>query len=114
MSRIASPSSASGVRVAAQPLSNVYTVLLLIGALCVAAAAVMECITLQSRYGSILPVGDAGEQTRRDIENAVNQQKAQDAELDQMQENLSRWPQGSGAAPASEAADEAAPAPSSD
>ena len=113
MSRIASSSSASGasgasgVRVAAQPLSNVYTVLLLVAALAVVAALVLACVTVQVRYGSILPVGAAGEQTRRDLEDAANRQKGVSAELDQMQENLKQWPEGTGSAPS--AASSAAP-----
>ena len=107
MSRIASSSSASGVRIAAQPLSNVYTVLLLVAALALVAALVFACATLEGRYGSILPVGGAGEQARRDIEDAQTRQKAADAELNQMQQNLGQWPQGGGGAPAPAAAPEA-------
>jgi hypothetical protein len=94
MSRIASSSSASGVRVAAQPLSNVYTVLLLLGALALVTALVMTCITLQSRYGSILPLGSAGEQSQRDLEDAKSKQATAGGELDEMQRALEQWPQG--------------------
>ena len=101
MSRIASSSSASGVRVAAQPLSNVYTVLLLLGAIALVTALVMTCITLQGRYGSILPLGSAGEQSQRDLEDAKSKQAAVGGELDQMQKALEQWPQGTvGSAPA--------------
>ncbi|MGB2754541.1 MAG: hypothetical protein WBD75_06630 [Phycisphaerae bacterium] len=110
MSRIASSSSASGVRVAAQPLSNVYTVLLLLGALALVTALVMTCITLQGRYGSILPLGSAGEQSQRDLEDAKSKQAATGGELDQMQKALELWPRGTvGGAPAP--AGEPAPAP---
>ena len=114
MSRIASSSSASGVRVAAQPLSNVYTVLLLLGALALVTALVMTCITLQGRYGSILPLGSAGEQSRRDLEDAKSKQAAAGGELDQMQKALEQWPQGTVGgvpAPAGEPAPVGEPAP---
>ncbi|HUW99470.1 MAG: hypothetical protein WBD63_02185 [Phycisphaerae bacterium] len=106
MSRIASSSSASGVRIAAQPLSNVYTVLLMVAALALVVALVFVCLPPRGRQGSILPVGAAGEQTRRDIEDAQSRQKAADAELNQMQQNLGQWPQGGGGAPAPAAAPE--------
>ena len=112
MSRIASSSSASGVRVAAQPFSNVYTVLLLLGALALVTALVMTCITLQGRYGSILPLGSAGEQSQRDLEDAKSQQAAAGGELDQMQQALEQWPQGTvGDAPAPVVEPAPAPAP---
>jgi len=114
MSRIASSSSASGVRVAAQPFSNIYTVLLLLGALALVTVLVMTCITLQIRYGSILPLGEAGEQSQRDLEDAKRKQAAARGELDQVQKALELWPQGTmGGAPApvEEPAPAAEPAP---
>jgi hypothetical protein len=57
MSRIG---SSSGVRVAAAPLSNVYTVLLLIGALVLILVLTALWITTNQKYGVILGVSDEG------------------------------------------------------
>ena len=60
MSRIDS-SSASGVRVAAEPLSNVYTVLLLVGLVALVAGVVMLGLTLDTRYGVVFGLTSQGE-----------------------------------------------------
>jgi len=93
-------SSSSGVRVAAQPLSNVYTVLLLVGALALTLTLVVLCITMNARYGVILGVGSEGKLAKEASETAKRQQAGEKAKLEKVQEDLKRFPEGVGAAPA--------------
>ena len=94
MSRIASSSSASGVRVAAQPLSNIYTVLLAVGAMALVVTLAITCIMLQGRYGSILP---GSESARQALETARSRQREAGAELDRTQKALEQWLEGGAA-----------------
>ena len=119
MSRISS-SSASGVRVAAQPLSNIYTVLLVIGCLALVLAFVMLWVTLAKGYGTVWAVTDEGKANENAPIKAGEAQKAAAAELDSVQAGISAWklsslvkPAPAPEAPATEggAAPAAAPAP---
>ena len=92
MSRIGS-SSASGVRVAAEPLSNVFTVLLLIGALALVLAAVMLWVTLDQRYGVTLGASDAGKSALDAPAKARAAQQAADAELTEKLAAIRRFPE---------------------
>ena len=92
MSRIGS-SSASGVRVAAEPLSNVFTVLLLIGALALVLAAVMLWVTLDQRYGVTFGVSDAGKTALDAPAKARADQQAADAELTEKLAAIRRFPE---------------------
>ncbi|MBE3070641.1 MAG: hypothetical protein IMZ55_11175 [Acidobacteria bacterium] len=109
--------SSSGVRVAAQPLSNVYTVLLLIGGLALALTLVVLCITMNARYGTILGVSEEGKQAKAAPDAAKSRQNAEKARLQEVEEQLKRFPEGVtgtapavGGAPAEAAPAEAAPA----
>ena len=93
MSRIGS-SSASGVRVAAEPLSNVFTVLLLIGALALVLAAVMLWVTLDKRYGvTLFGVSDAEKAALDAPGKARAAQQAADAELTEKLGAIRRFPE---------------------
>jgi len=75
--------SSSGVRVAAAPLSNVYTVLLLVASLVLLLTLVAIWITTNQKYGVILPVSDAGKANmdmpdKVKAEQAVKAQKLQE------------------------------------
>ena len=88
MSRIGS-SSASSVRVAAQPISNIYTVLLMIGAIALIVTAAVLCVSL-SQYG---PGLSFGEKTSA-IEKVRDQHlKTAEAELEATQKALGQWPE---------------------
>ena len=102
MSQIA---SSSGVRVAAQPLSNVYTVLLLLGTVALVATLVMLCVTMNDRYGVILAVTEEGKQAKRDARKAARDEDFPEAEtkthydqakakLDEGDENIKQFPEG--------------------
>jgi len=104
MSRIG---SSSGVRVAATQLSNVYTVLLLVAALALILAVAFTCITLQKRYGSILPVGDAGDKTEAEVKGVEAALKATTPKLAEGQKALEGF---LGGAPAPSAAPAETPA----
>ncbi|MGB2938598.1 MAG: hypothetical protein WBD05_10465 [Phycisphaerae bacterium] len=86
MSRIGS-SSASGVRVVAQPISNIYTVLLMIGAIALIVTTVVLCVSL-SRYGPGLSFGEPGPEKARD-----QHLEAAEAELEAAQKALGQWPE---------------------
>jgi hypothetical protein len=92
MSRIGS-SSASGVRVAAEPLSNIFTVLLLIGALALVLAAVMLWVTLDKRYGVTFGVSDAEKAALDAPGKARAAQQAADAELAEKLAAIRRFPE---------------------
>jgi hypothetical protein len=92
MSRIGS-SSASGVRVAAEPLSNVFTVLLLIGALALVLATVMLWVTLDKRYGVTFGASDAGKAALDAPAKARAAQQAADMELTEMLAAIRRFPE---------------------
>ncbi len=109
MSQIA---SSSGVRVAAQPLSNVYTVLLLLGTVALVATLVMLCVTMNDRYGVILAATKEGKQAKREARKAARDEDFPEAEtkthydqgkakLDEGDENIKQFPEGV-AAPAVE------------
>jgi len=92
MSRIGS-SSASGVRIATEPLSNIFTVLLLIGALALVLAAVMLWVTLDKRYGVTFGVSDAGKAALDAPGKARAAQQAADAELTEKLAAIRRFPE---------------------
>jgi hypothetical protein len=85
MSRISSASSSSGVRVAAQPLSNVYTVLLVVGGLSLLLSLAMLWVTLEKRYGVVWTAPEQGKATydiaAKDQDKLRADLKAQEAEL---------------------------------
>jgi len=102
MSQIA---SSSGVRVAAQPLSNVYTVLLLLGTVALVATLVMLCVTMNDRYGVILAATKEGKQAKREAMKAARDADFPEAEtktrydqgkakLDEGDENIKQFPEG--------------------
>jgi hypothetical protein len=97
--------STSGVRVAAQPLSNVYTVLLLVAALTLLVAAVKLGVYMNSQFDTVL----GGQEALDAVGAAARTQSAAQAELDEKQEAIKRFPEGAAAAPA--AGTETAPAP---
>ena len=93
MSRI-NPSSASGVRVAAQPLSNIYTVLLIIGFLGLALTLVMLWITLDQRYGVTFAVSDEGKAALAAPGVEMAKQKTKFDELEAKRKAIRDWPRG--------------------
>jgi hypothetical protein len=119
MSRISS-SSASGIRAAVQPLSNIYTILLVIGFLVLVPALVMLWVTLEQRYGVVWAVTEPGKNNLNAPADAAAKQKDARDELDNVQAGISAWklsspvkPAPAPAAPAAEGATApvAAPAP---
>jgi len=86
--------SSSGVRVAAQPLSNVYTVLLLLGAVALVTTAVMLGVTMNDRYGCILGVTDEGKRAKEAPEAAKRRQDSVRAELEQTDKAIKEFPEG--------------------
>ena len=82
--------SSSGVRVAAQPLSNVYTVLLLIGAVALVLTAVSLAIYMDKAYGTIL----GGEEALKAVDAAQRRQAGVARELDQADDALKKFPEG--------------------
>ncbi len=103
MSQIA---SSSGVRVAAQPLSNVYTVLLLLGAVALVATLVMLGVTMNGRYNCVLGVTEEGSRAKKEPEVQKARQDSVWGELKQTDKAISEFPEGV-AAPA--VGDEATP-----
>lgn len=106
MSQIA---SSSGVRVAAQPLSNVYTVLLLLGTVALVATLVMLGVTMNGRYECVLGVTEEGSRAKKEPEVQKARQDSVWAELEQVDKAISEFPEGV-AAPAV-GADATTPAP---
>ena len=96
MSQIA---SSSGVRVAAQPLSNVYTVLLLLGTVALVATLVMLCVTMNDRYGVILAVTEEGKQAKREARKAARDEEFPEAETKTTDKAISEFPEGVAAPP---------------
>ncbi|MCX5683975.1 MAG: hypothetical protein NT049_09855, partial [Planctomycetota bacterium] len=92
MSRIGS-SSASGVRVAAQPLSNVFTVLLLIGALALILATVALVMVGDKRFGVTFGLTGEGEAALKAPASAQQKAKAAETELAKMREQINRFPE---------------------
>ncbi len=81
--------SSSGVRVAAQPLSNVYTVLLLVGALALIVALVMLVVVMNGNYGGVL-----GEGPMKAVDEVAARQETQRSELEDVDQSLRRFPEG--------------------
>jgi hypothetical protein len=96
MSQIA---SSSGVRVAAQPLSNVYTVLLLLGALALAVVFVMLAVTMNDRYECVLGVTEEGSRAKKEPEVQKARQDSVWDELNQTDKAISEFPEGVAAPP---------------
>jgi len=94
MSRIG---STSGVRVATQPLSNIYTVLLLVALLAVVVSVGILGYILQTRYGGTLGFG---EDVDRELQQAQQTLKDNRDDLDQMNRTLLDYTGGAGAGPA--------------
>jgi hypothetical protein len=127
MSRINPASSASGVRVAAQPLSNIYTVLLIIGLIGLLISLIMVWVALEKRYGVTFAVTDEGKTAVNMPTREMDKQKAANAELDAKDQALKTWgtvvpatpattpveaaPAATGTAPATDAAPTASAAP---
>jgi len=96
--------SSSGVRVATQPLSNVYTVLLLVGAVALVLALVLLCIVMNRNYGAVL-----GEANTELLEKVAAQQEERRIELEKVDQALTRFPEGiSASAPAATSEEEGA------
>jgi len=91
--------SSSGVRVAAQPLSNVYTVLLLVGGVALVVALVFLCVELNKNYGTILGVTEKGEANKQLPDKVKTQQAGLREELDETDKALKRFPEGVSASP---------------
>lgn len=107
MSRIG---SSSGVRVAATPLSNVYTVLLLVGAVVLVASAVGLGLTMNTRYGIVFDATPA--QKALDAANAsIAGAREELAKVDESMKQFSFTPGEGGAAPAPAVGGAAAPTP---
>jgi hypothetical protein len=102
MSRIGSSSGVSGVRVAATPLSNVYTVLLLVGALVLVLTLVGIIVTMDNRYGVVFGVTDAGKANLKAPEVAKEEQDRAAKALSDMDKALEQWPAGMVAPPPTE------------
>ena len=92
MSRIGS-SSASGVRVAAQPLSNVFTVLLLIGALALVVAVAALMVTGSKRFGVTFGLTSEGETALKAPGNSIQKATSAAADLAKMREQINRFPE---------------------
>ena len=92
MSRIGS-SSASGVRVAAQPLSNVFTVLLLIGALALVVAVTALMVTGSKRFGVTFGLTSEGETALKAPGNSIQKATSAADELAKMREQINRFPE---------------------
>jgi len=96
--------SSSGVRVAAQPFSNVYTVLLLVAALALVLALVLLCVVMDRNYGAVLGFTKEGAANKQLPESVADQQKARRGELEEADQALKRFPEGisasAGTAPA--------------
>jgi hypothetical protein len=114
MSRIST--STSGVRVAAQPLSNIFTVLLIIGLLALILTLVMLWTTLEKRYGASWGVSDEGQRALK--QPAGETQKMGDAwkKLGDLEASRDNWlkdttPAPAAVAPAAPAAPEGGAAP---
>jgi hypothetical protein len=86
--------SSSGVRVAATPLSNVYTVLLLIGALVLALTLAGIWINGDRTYGVVWGITDSGKANLKALDTAKANQEAAEKELNQNWEALKQWPAG--------------------
>jgi hypothetical protein len=102
MSRIGSSSGVSGVRVAATPLSNVYTVLLLIGALVLVLTLIGVVVTMDKRYGVVFGVSDIGKANMKAPEAAKENQARAAKELGDKEDSLKQWPAGMVAPPPTE------------
>ncbi|HUU11516.1 MAG TPA: hypothetical protein VM431_13395 [Phycisphaerae bacterium] len=87
-------SSSSGVRVAAQPLSNVYTVLLLLGAVALVLTFLMLAVTMDSRYGAVLGVSEEGKAAKKAPDAAKARQQNILSELEQTDKALKDFPEG--------------------
>jgi hypothetical protein len=86
--------SSSGVRVAATPLSNVYTVLLLIGALVLALTLAGIWIIGDRTYGVVWGITDSGKVNLKRIDTAKADEEAAQKELNDKAEALKQWPAG--------------------
>ncbi|MEA3367638.1 MAG: hypothetical protein U9R68_05935 [Planctomycetota bacterium] len=86
--------SSSGVRVAAQPLSNVYTVLLLVGAVALVLALVLLCVVMDRNYGTVLGFTKEGATNKQLPESVADQQKTRRGELEEADRALNRFPEG--------------------
>ena len=95
MSQIA---SSSGVRVAAQPLSNVYTVLLLIGGLALVVVFVMLAVTMNDRYECVLGVTEEGKRAKEEPDVQKARQDSVRDELNQTDKAIKEFPEGVAAA----------------
>ncbi|MFO8014230.1 MAG: hypothetical protein R6X20_13100 [Phycisphaerae bacterium] len=106
--------SSSGVRVAAQPLSNVYTVLLLVGVVALVLTLLMLCVVMDARYGTILGFTQKGEANKQLPATIADQQASRRRDLEEVDQALKRFPEGispsAGTAPSGTGAD-TAPAP---
>ena len=91
MSQIA---SSSGVRVAAQPLSNVYTVLLLIGGLALVVVFVMLAVTMNDRYECVLGVTEEGKRAKEEPDVQKARQDSVRDELNQTDKAIKEFPEG--------------------
>jgi len=86
--------SSSGVRVAATPLSNVYTVLLLIGALVLALTLAGIWLIGDRTYGVVWGITDSGKANLKRIDTAKADEEAAQKELNDKAEALKQWPAG--------------------
>jgi hypothetical protein len=91
MSRIG---SSSGVRVAAAPLSNVYTVLLLVATLALILVLVAVWMTSNRNYGVILGVSDEGKKNMEAPQRALDDQVKRQKEMAAWEETFNKIPAG--------------------
>ena len=94
-------------------MSNIYTVLLLVSALALIIAVTFVAVTLQKRYGSILPAGQAGERTERALQEARTNLSGTNVKLEQGQQALDQF-LGGGAGGAATPAAGTEPAPATE
>jgi len=86
--------SSSGVRVAATPLSNVYTVLLLVGAVALVVTLVILVVVMDRNYGAVLGLSKEGEANKQMHEKVAAQQEARRSELKEVDQDLKRFTEG--------------------
>jgi len=86
--------SSSGVRVATQPLSNVYTVLLLLAVVALIVSLVFVCIALDRNYGTILGVSEEGKRNKELPDHIAKEQAEFRDQLKQVDAALERFPEG--------------------
>jgi hypothetical protein len=79
------------VRIAAQPLSNVYTVLLIIGLLAMALSLVMLWVTLEKRYAVSWAAGEEGKKALDEPAAQTRSQAALATKIEDQEKIMKGW-----------------------